>query len=79
MGIALEQVEDEIAALNIALGASYAGVRAMTGSSGGGFALMVEALSLAGMIEVPVVVIYIKRPHLLKDFPLGLKRLICNL
>ncbi|WP_315116509.1 2-oxoacid:acceptor oxidoreductase subunit alpha [uncultured Clostridium sp.] len=62
MGIAVDQVEDEVAALNMALGASYAGVRAMTGSSGGGFSLMVEALSLAGIIETPVVVINVQRP-----------------
>ncbi|MCF6461312.1 2-oxoacid:acceptor oxidoreductase subunit alpha [Clostridium sp. Cult3] len=69
MGIAVDQVEDEVAALNMALGASYAGVRAMTGSSGGGFALMVEALSLAGMIEVPVVVINVQRPGPATGFP----------
>ncbi len=69
MGIAVDQVEDEVAALNMALGASYAGVRAMTGSSGGGFSLMVEALSLAGMIEVPVVVINVQRPGPATGFP----------
>ena len=69
MEIAIDQVEDEVAALNMALGASYAGVRAMTGSSGGGFALMVEALSLAGMIEVPVVVINVQRPGPATGFP----------
>ncbi|MGM0397178.1 MAG: 2-oxoacid:acceptor oxidoreductase subunit alpha [Bacillota bacterium] len=62
LGILTEQVEDEVAALNMALGASYAGVRAMTGSSGGGFALMAEALSLAGIIETPVVIIDVQRP-----------------
>lgn len=62
IGIVVDQVEDEVAALNMALGASYAGVRAMTGSSGGGFALMVEALSLAGVTEIPVVVIDVQRP-----------------
>jgi 2-oxoglutarate ferredoxin oxidoreductase subunit alpha len=62
MEIVVEQVEDEVAALNMALGASYAGVRSMTGSSGGGFALMVEALSLAGMIETPVVIVDAQRP-----------------
>ncbi|HZJ68988.1 MAG TPA: 2-oxoacid:acceptor oxidoreductase subunit alpha [Candidatus Eisenbacteria bacterium] len=62
MGIVIDQVEDEVAALNMALGASYAGVRAMTGSSGGGIALMTEAFSLAGMIETPVVVINVQRP-----------------
>ena len=67
--IAVDQVEDEVAALNMALGAAYAGVRAMTGSSGGGFALMVEALSLAGMIEVPVVVINVQRPGPATGFP----------
>ena len=46
-GIVVEQAEDEIAAINMAIGASFAGVRAMTGTSGGGFALMVEGLSLA--------------------------------
>lgn len=61
-GIAVDQVEDEVAALNMALGASYAGVRAMTGSSGGGFALMVEALSLAGVMELPIVIINVQRP-----------------
>ncbi len=62
MEIVVDQVEDEVAALNMALGASYAGVRAMTGSSGGGFALMQEAMSLAGIIETPVVVINVQRP-----------------
>ncbi|MBN1548863.1 MAG: 2-oxoacid:acceptor oxidoreductase family protein, partial [Syntrophaceae bacterium] len=47
--IHFEQAEDEIAAVNMALGASYAGLRAMTASSGGGFDLMTEGLSLAGM------------------------------
>jgi 2-oxoglutarate ferredoxin oxidoreductase subunit alpha len=46
----------------MAIGASYGGVRAMTATSGGGFALMVEGLSLAGMIETPVVVILAQRP-----------------
>ncbi len=62
MNIVVDQVEDEIAALNMALGASYAGARSMTASSGGGFALMVEALSLAGIIETPVVVLNAQRP-----------------
>ncbi len=48
--------EDEISAINMAIGANYAGVRAMTGSSGGGFSLMVEALGMAGMMEIPLVV-----------------------
>ena len=61
-GIVVEQSEDEIASINIALGASYAGVRAMTASSGGGFALMVEGLSLAGMTETPIVIVDAQRP-----------------
>ncbi|MFA4916397.1 MAG: 2-oxoacid:acceptor oxidoreductase subunit alpha [Syntrophales bacterium] len=56
-GIVVIQPEDEIAAVNMAIGAGYAGVRAMTATSGGGFSLMVEALSLSGMTETPVVVI----------------------
>jgi 2-oxoglutarate ferredoxin oxidoreductase subunit alpha len=61
-GIVVEQAEDEIAAINMALGASFAGVRSMTGTSGGGFALMVEGLSLAGMTETPVVIAMGQRP-----------------
>jgi len=61
-GIIVEQAEDEIAAINMALGASFAGVRAMTGTAGGGFALMVEGLSLAGMTETPVVIALGQRP-----------------
>jgi 2-oxoglutarate ferredoxin oxidoreductase subunit alpha len=60
--IVVEQAEDEIAAINMALGASFAGVRAMTGTSGGGFALMVEGLALSGMTETPVVIILGQRP-----------------
>ena len=48
--------EDEISAVNMAIGANYAGVRAMTGSSGGGFSLMVEALGMSGMMEIPLVI-----------------------
>ena len=55
-GIA-EQVEDEIAAAALALGASHAGTKAMSGSSGGGFALMSEPLGLAEMTETPVVLL----------------------
>jgi pyruvate ferredoxin oxidoreductase alpha subunit len=55
-GIA-EQVEDEIAAAALAVGASHAGAKAMSGSSGGGFALMSEPLGLAEMTETPLVLI----------------------
>jgi 2-oxoglutarate ferredoxin oxidoreductase subunit alpha len=62
MGIVVEQAEDEIAALNMALGASFAGAPAMVATSGGGFALMTEAVSLAGMTETPVVIVVAQRP-----------------
>jgi 2-oxoglutarate ferredoxin oxidoreductase subunit alpha len=61
-GIVAEQAEDEISAMNMALGAWYAGARAMVTTSGGGFALMAEALSLAGMIESPMVIHLAQRP-----------------
>src|SRR3989344_1140332 len=51
------QPEDEIAVINFALGASFAGARSMVATSGGGFALMVESIGLAGMAEIPVVII----------------------
>ncbi|ABE51839.1 2-oxoacid:acceptor oxidoreductase subunit alpha [Methanococcoides burtonii] len=60
--VVVEQAEDEIAALNMILGASYAGVRAMTTTSGGGFCLMAEALGLAGMTETPAVIFLSQRP-----------------
>jgi len=55
-------VEDEIAAMNMAVGAAYTGVRAMVATSGGGFCLMVEGLALAGMTETPIVVVLGQRP-----------------
>lgn len=61
-GVVVEQAEDEIAAINMTLGASFAGVRAMTGTSGGGFALMVEGVSLAAMTETPIVIALGQRP-----------------
>ena len=60
-GVAVVQPEDEIAAINMAIGAAYAGVRAATGTSGGGFDLMHEAFGFAAMIEVPVVVFLAQR------------------
>jgi 2-oxoglutarate ferredoxin oxidoreductase subunit alpha len=60
--VVMEQAEDEISAINMTIGASFAGVRAMTATSGGGFALMTEALSLAGSAEIPVVVVNAMRP-----------------
>jgi 2-oxoglutarate ferredoxin oxidoreductase subunit alpha len=61
-GVIVEQAEDEIAAINMAIGAGYAGARGFVTTSGGGFALMVEGLSLAGMIETPVVIHIGQRP-----------------
>ena len=60
--VVVEQAEDEIAAINMAIGASYAGVRAMTGTSGGGYSLMVEAVGMAGITETPLVIAEIQRP-----------------
>ena len=68
-GVVVEQAEDEIAAINMAIGASYAGARAMTGTSGGGFSLMVEALGLSGMAEIPLVVIDVQRPGPVTGLP----------
>jgi len=62
MGFIVEQAEDEIAAINMAIGASFAGAPSMVATSGGGFALMVEGVSLAAMTETPVVVIVSQRP-----------------
>lgn len=60
--ILVEQAEDEISAINMGLGAWYAGARAMTTTSGGGFALMCEAVSLSGMTETPMVIYLGQRP-----------------
>ena len=62
MNIVVKQPEDELAAILYAIGAGYTGIRALVATSGGGFALMNEALSLAGMIEVPLVVVEGQRP-----------------
>ncbi len=61
-GIFVEQAEDEIAAINLVLGASYAGARSMTATSGGGLALMSEAISLAAISETPIVIVDAQRP-----------------
>ncbi len=60
--LVLKHAEDEIAAINNALGASFSGVRSMTGTAGGGFALMVEGVSLAGVTELPLVAVVGGRP-----------------
>jgi 2-oxoglutarate ferredoxin oxidoreductase subunit alpha len=62
LGVVAEQAEDEIAAVNMAIGASFAGAPAMIATSGGGFALMVEGVSLAAMTETPLVLVVGQRP-----------------
>ncbi len=62
LGLKYEQVEDEIAAMNMAVGASYAGAKSIVTTSGGGFALMVEGVSLAAVSETPVVAAVVQRP-----------------
>jgi 2-oxoglutarate ferredoxin oxidoreductase subunit alpha len=61
-GVVTVHVEDEIAGMNMAIGAGFAGARSMIATSGGGFALMVEGLALAGMTETPVVAFLGQRP-----------------
>ena len=61
-GMIFEQAEDEIAAINMGLGASYAGARSIVATSGSGFALMSEAVGLSGMIETPIVIYLAQRP-----------------
>jgi 2-oxoglutarate ferredoxin oxidoreductase subunit alpha len=61
-GMVVEQAEDEIAAINMVIGAAYAGAPAVVATSGGGFALMVEGVSLAGMLELPALVVLGQRP-----------------
>ena len=60
--VIVEQAEDEISAVNMAIGASFGGVRAMTMTSGGGFSLMVESIGLSGVSETPLVVVNAQRP-----------------
>jgi len=60
--IIVMQAEGEIAAANMVTGAAFAGVRAMTATSGGGFCLMSESLGMMGMTETPVVIMMGQRP-----------------
>jgi len=62
MGVVVEQAEDEIAAMNMVIGASYAGARSIVPTSGGGFALMTEGVSLAAVAETPLVCVVAMRP-----------------
>ena len=61
LGIMVRQVEDEIGVANMVIGAAHTGTRAMCGTSGGGFALMTEAIGAASMMEIPVVYINVQR------------------
>ena len=61
LGICVRQVEDEISVINMAIGAGHMGVRSMCATSGGGFALMTEAIGMAGIIETPVVIVNVMR------------------
>lgn len=61
-GMVVKQAEDEISVISMAIGASFAGARAMVGTSGGGFSLMVESIGLAGITELPLVVFEGTRP-----------------
>jgi len=61
MGICVRQVEDEISVINMSIGASHMGARSMCATSGGGLALMTEAIGLSGMLETPVVVVNVMR------------------
>jgi 2-oxoglutarate/2-oxoacid ferredoxin oxidoreductase subunit alpha len=62
LNVVVIQPEDEISAINMVVGASYAGARAMTATSGGGFCLMVEGIGLAGITETPAVIVDAQRP-----------------
>ena len=61
LGIMVRQVEDEIGVANMVIGAAHTGCRSMCATSGGGFALMTEAIGMAGMMEIPVVFIDVQR------------------
>lgn len=61
LGIMVRQVEDEIGVMNMVIGAAHTGCRAMCATSGGGFALMTEAVGMAGMLETPIVCVDVQR------------------
>ncbi len=62
LNVVYVQPEDEISGINMAIGAAFAGTRAMVATSGGGFSLMVEGYGLAGMTETPLVIVEGQRP-----------------
>ena len=61
LGVCVRQVEDEISVINMTIGASHMGARGMCATSGGGLALMTEAIGLSAMLETPVVVVNVQR------------------
>ncbi|MCK4285542.1 MAG: 2-oxoacid:acceptor oxidoreductase subunit alpha [Candidatus Lokiarchaeota archaeon] len=61
-GLAVVHAESEIAVINMAIGSAFTGARSMVGTSGGGFALMTEGFSLAGITESPILVVLSQRP-----------------
>jgi 2-oxoglutarate ferredoxin oxidoreductase subunit alpha len=61
LGVCVRQVEDEISVISMTIGAGHMGARAMCATSGGGFALMTEAVGMAGIIETPVVIVNVQR------------------
>ncbi|MBN1907553.1 MAG: 2-oxoacid:acceptor oxidoreductase subunit alpha [Deltaproteobacteria bacterium] len=79
MGMIVEQAEDEISAINMALGASFAGAPAMVSTSGGGFALMIEGVSLSAMTETPIVIALAQRPGPATGLPTGTEQGDLNL
>ncbi|MBN2087097.1 2-oxoacid:acceptor oxidoreductase subunit alpha [Candidatus Peregrinibacteria bacterium] len=60
--ISVNHVEDELSAINMAIGAGFSGCRSMAATSGGGFSLMTEAVGFAGMTEIPIVIVEVQRP-----------------
>lgn len=61
-GLAVVHAESEIAVINMAIGSAFTGAKSMVGTSGGGFALMTEGISLAGMTETPILCVLSMRP-----------------
>ncbi|MFX1419355.1 MAG: 2-oxoacid:acceptor oxidoreductase subunit alpha [Promethearchaeota archaeon] len=61
-GLAVVHAESEIAVINMAIGSAFTGARAMVGTSGGGFSLMTEGFSLAGITEAPILIVLSQRP-----------------
>ena len=61
-GLAVVHAESELAVINMAIGAAFTGAKSMVGTSGGGFALMTEGISLAGITETPILGVLSMRP-----------------